>query len=317
MKTRIVLGGFAVGAFLTLGFALTRTNHAAPDDKPVKAEADKATAEEEAAIHKAAAAYNTAFAKGDADAVLAMWTADGEFIDDDGKAYRGRDALAPLFKKSLPSYKGYKITSKLTSITFIKPDVALVDGEQTFTPPTGESDVSRFTSVWVKADGKWRIRSARDLAAEPTGETVAARRLRDLDWMIGEWVSEAGDASVHLKVSWGLNKAFMVWEYEVKRKQGKSSMVAQWMGWDPLTEQLKSWVFDDQGGHSEALWTRVGNTWSCESIGVLPDGATGSAVNVLKYQDDKTFVWQSLRREADGQPLPDVEAKFTRPASKP
>jgi hypothetical protein len=24
----------------------------------------------------------------------------------------------------------------------------------------------------------------------------------------------------------------------------------------------------------------------------------------------KQFVWQSLRREADGEPLPDVEAKF-------
>jgi hypothetical protein len=54
-----------------------------------------------------------------------------------------------------------------------------------------------------------------------------------------------------------------------------------------------------------------------DSSGVLPDGSTGSAVNVLKYQDDKTFVWQSIRREADGQPLPDVEAKFTRPAAKP
>jgi uncharacterized protein (TIGR02246 family) len=317
MKTRIVLVCLVSATCLAIAFALTRPNQAAPDDKAVNTQASKAASEDEAAIKKAVADYSAAFAKGDPAAVLAFWTPDAEFIDDDGKVYRGHDALKPLFTKSLPSFKGYKIASKVTSVQFIKPDVALVDGEQTFTPPQGESDFSRFTSVWVKDEGKWRIRSARDLTAEPAGETVAGRRLREMDWMVGDWISEGGDATVSLKVSWALNKAYLVWQYEVKRKQGASSQVAQWMGWDPLTEQTKSWVFDDQGGYGEALWTRSGNTWTAEATGVLPDGATGSAVNVLKYHDDKTFVWQSLRRQADGQPLPDVEAKFTKQASKP
>ena len=313
MKTRIVLACLVAGACLVLGLALTQTNQAAPEDKPSKAGGEKVTAEEEA-IHKAAAAYLAAYAKGDVDAVLAVWTNDAEFIDDDGKVYRGRDTLAPMFAKSLPSYKGYKITGKLTSVRFVTPDVALVDGQMTFTPPRGEPDVTRFTSVWVKADGQWRIRSGRDLTPEPATETVAARRLRDLDWLIGEWVSEGKDSTVHLKIRWGLNKAFLIQEYEVKHRHGPESKVAQWVGWDPLTEQIKSWVFDDQGGYGEALWARNGNTWTALSAGVLPDGATGSTVNVVKYQDDNTFIWQSLRREADGQPLPDVESRFTRVA---
>jgi uncharacterized protein (TIGR02246 family) len=323
MKTRTVLVGLAMGACLTLGFVLTRTNQAAPEDKPQPkggdkapeaqpVKVDKANAEEEAAINKAYSAYTAAYAKGDADAVVAMWTADAEFIDDDGKVFRGRDALTPLFVKSLPSFKGYKITGKLTSIRFIKPDVALVDGEMTYVPPRGEPDVSRFTSAWVKTDAGWRIRSARDLTPEPTGETAAGRRMRELDWLIGEWVGEGKDSTVHLKVSWGLNKAFLVQEYEVKHKQGPSSKVAQWVGWDPLTEQIKSWVFDDQGGYGEALWVRNGNTWLAHASGVLPDGSTGSALNVVKFQDDNAFTWVSQRREADGQPLPDVETKFTR-----
>jgi uncharacterized protein (TIGR02246 family) len=318
MRTRIVLVCLAAGACIAFGFALTRTNHAAPDEKTVKTAADPANAEEEAAIHKAARAYVAAYAKGDADTVIATWTPDAEFIDDDGKVYRGRETLGPMFTKSLPSYKGYKITGKLTSIRFIKPDVALVDGEQTFTPPRGEPDVSRFTSVWVKTDGQWRIRSARDLTPEPAGETVAGRRLREFEWLIGDWVGgEADDATVHLKISWALNKAFLLQEYEVKHKQGHSSKVTQLVGWDPVTGQIKSWVFDDQGGYGEALWKRNGNSWSAESTGVLPDGGSGSAVNVMKYRDDNSFIWQSVRREADGQPLPDIEAKFTRQSAKP
>jgi uncharacterized protein (TIGR02246 family) len=323
MKTRIVLTCLAAAACVALGFALTRTNNAAPDDKPgkddkpVKADADKPNSEEEAAIKKALEGYDAAYAKADVVAVLAMWTPDAEFIDDNGKVYRGHDALAPLFNKALPAFKGYKITTKLTSVRLVKPDVALVDGQQTFTPPRGEPDVSAFTSVWVKTDGKWRIRSARDLTVDTPDETVAVRRLRELDWLLGDWVSEGTDATVHLKVSRGLNKVFLVWEYEVKRKKGEGSKVVQWMGYDPQTDQIRSWVFDDQGGFGDALWSRNGNTWTADAVGVLPDGSTGSAVNVLKYQDDKTFVWQSLRREADGQPLPDVEAKFTHPAAKP
>jgi uncharacterized protein (TIGR02246 family) len=317
MKPRIALACLAAGACLALGFALTRTNHAAPDDKPpVKAVADPANADDEAAIRKAAAAYAAAYAKGDADAVIATWTPDAEFIDDDGKVYRGHDTLGPMFKKSLPSYKGYKISAKLTSIRFVKPDVALVDGEQTFAPPQGEPDVSRFTSVWVKSDDQWRIRSARDLTPEPSGETVAGRRLREFDWLIGEWASGNEDSSVHLKNSWALNKAFLVQEYEVKHKQGAGSKVVQYVGWDPRSEQIRSWVFDDQGGFGEALWSRSGNIWTSESVGVLPDGGSGSAFNMLKFRDDKNFVWHSIRREADGQPLPDIEAKFSRQPAK-
>jgi uncharacterized protein (TIGR02246 family) len=317
MKTRLVLAGLAATTCLALGFALTRTNLAAPDDKPVKGEAKKPASEEEEAIRKALTAYSAAFARGDAAAVLAMWTPDAEFTDEDGKVHRGRDALTPLFTKNLPSYKGYKIISKVTSLSFIKPDVALVEGEQTFTPPRGEPDVSRFTSVWIKADGQWRIRSAHDLTPAPSGETVGGRWLRELDWLIGDWVNEGKDFTVRLKVSWALNKTFLIKEYEVTRKQGAGSKVIQWLGWDPQVEQIRSWVFDDQGGFAEALWSRSGNNWTSESIGVLPDGTTGSSVNVLKYQDDDTFTWQSLRREADGQPLPDVDAKFTRKATKP
>jgi uncharacterized protein (TIGR02246 family) len=329
MKTRIGLACLTAGACLALGLVLTRTNQAAPEekakggdtkaptgDKPAKPDKAPVTGEE-AAIHKAAAAYAAAFAKGDVDAVVGTWTVDAEFIDEDGKVHRGRETLAPMFAKSLPSYKGYKIGGKLTSVSFIQPDVALVDGEMTFTPPRGEPDTSRFTSVWVKTDGQWRIRRGRDLTPEPTGETVAARRLRELDWLVGEWVSEEKDATVHLKIHWALNKAYLLQEYEVKHKQGPSSKVAQWVGWDPLTEQIWSWVFDDQGGYGEAQWIRNGNTWTAQAIGVLPDGAVGSAVNVVKYKDDNTFIWQSQRREADGQPLPDVESKFTRVAPKP
>ena len=57
--------------------------------------------------------------------------------------------------------------------------------------------------------------------------------------------------------------------------------VNQRIGWDPLTKQIKSWVFDSEGGYGDALWTRKGNQWVIKSTGVLPDGRTASATHVL------------------------------------
>ena len=48
--------------------------------------------------------------------------------------------------------------------------------------------------------------------------------------------------------------------------------VTQRIGWDPLTKQIKSWVFDSEGGYGDGLWTRKGNQWVIKSTGVLPDG---------------------------------------------
>ena len=57
--------------------------------------------------------------------------------------------------------------------------------------------------------------------------------------------------------------------------------VNQRIGWDPLTKQIKSWVFDSEGGYGDEFWTRKGNQWVIKSTGVLPDGRTASATHVL------------------------------------
>src|SRR5262245_20316511 len=98
MKTQIALVSLCAALCVALVLALTRTNYAASsnqDDKaqPAKGDAGKDKSEDEIAIGKAVADYSAAFAKGDVAAVVGTWTPDAEFIDDDGKVYRGRETL--------------------------------------------------------------------------------------------------------------------------------------------------------------------------------------------------------------------------------
>ena len=92
--------------------------------------------------------------------------------------------------------------------------------------------------------------------------------------------------------------------------------VTQRIGWDEYNNMMRSWTFDSLGGIGESYWERDGNRWTAATSGILPVGGTGGATIVVEFVDQNTFVWRSLDREVDGQPLADSEIKFVRKAAK-
>jgi uncharacterized protein (TIGR02246 family) len=264
-------------------------------------------ADEEQAIRSAVAAYAAAFNKGDMAGLAAVWAPDAEYIDEAGTVTKGRDQIANLFKQFVTDRKGSKMDLKVTSIRMLKGDVAMQDGTAIITGPDGTTDEGRYSAVWFKTDGKWQIRSARDLPYD--GVTGAGGALKDLQWMIGDWEGEKG--VVNATVRWALNKSFLQQDYTVKGADGEMS-VTQLIGFDPLTGQIKSWTFDSLGGYGEGLWDREGNTWTVQTAGVLPGGQTGTGINVIQFVDDQNVVFRSRDREVEGQPIPDAEVKLVR-----
>ena len=81
----------------------------------------------------------------------------------------------------------------------------------------------------------------------------------------------------------------------------------QFIGWDPAAKQIRSWVFDSDGGFAEGRWTKKEDRWSITTTGTLPDGATASSVNVITRVDDDQFKWQSVNRTASGALLPNID----------
>ena len=165
-------------------------------------------ANSEQAVRKAVAGYVEALNKGEVDGLLACLAPDADFIDESGKKTNGYDALRAHFKTTLADLKGYKVSGKVYSVKFLRPDVALVDGSLEVTSADGTRDSNRYAVVWVKSGDKWLISSARDLPAGVTEvPSLAYPQLKSLEWMIGEWV-EAGDKSnVKVKCTWGRTRA--------------------------------------------------------------------------------------------------------------
>jgi uncharacterized protein (TIGR02246 family) len=271
----------------------------------------------EQAVRKAVAAYVEALNKGDLDGLMAWVAPDADLIDESGKTTRGRDALRAHFKTTLADLKGYKVTDKVYSVKFLRPEVALVDGAQEYTAADGTRDSNRFAVVWVKSGDRWLISSARDLPAEVEGApSLTYPQLKAFEWLIGDWVDAGGKGAVQIKCRWAPNKSFVLMDYEVKNEGAEPLLVRQRVGWDPVNNRVRSWVFDSTGGFGEGYWQRDGNKWVVGASAILADGGTGGSTNIYEFKDENTFLYRSVDREIDGQPMADVEVKYVRKTAK-
>ena len=79
--------------------------------------------------------------------------------------------------------------------------------------------------------------------------------------------------------------------------EGKPALSgSQRIGYDPLTKQIKSWVFDNDGGHGEGDWTRQGDQWIIKARGVLRDGKVATATHVITYLSKDMILWKTMDR---------------------
>jgi uncharacterized protein (TIGR02246 family) len=262
--------------------------------------------DDERAIREVGDAFRSAYNAGDAKAVAALFTESAEMIDEIGERIKGRPAIQTFFESVFRARKGAKIEIILETLGFLGPDVAKEEGHTRVKPAETEASeaVRRYSILFVKQGGKWLYSSVRE-DEEPT--LAHQERLKELEWLLGEWTDETADSTVHANCRWSADKNFLLREFTI-HVQGQSVMtVDQRIGWDPLSRQIRSWVFDSEGGYGDAYWTRDGNQWFIKSTGVLPDGRTASATQILTRIGPHTARWASIQRTVGGQVVPNLQ----------
>jgi uncharacterized protein (TIGR02246 family) len=264
-------------------------------------------AADEAAIRKNDEAYVAAYNKHDAKAIASMWSPEAVYMDPEtGEAAVGRDAIEKVFAGTLANLKDAKLEIDVKSIQFVSPNVAIETGVARVVRPETKPEMSHYSAVNVKRDGKWLL----DRISEeepPTPPPSNYEHLKDLDWMVGSWIDRDDKATVQTDCEWTKNKNFMTRSFAMSIGDRIKMAGMQIVGWDPVAKQIRSWVFDSDGGFSEGKWKRKGDRWLIQQVGTLPDGGKSSAVNVLKKVDNNSFTWQSIERSVDGEPLPNVD----------
>ncbi len=296
-------------------FAISATTLASGQET-AKAALKSGVVDDEQAVRKVTQNFVKAFNAGSADQVAALFFSGAELTDDAGNVHKGSAAIKDLFTHFIEKFPGATSTMTANSVWMVGPSLAIEEGQRLVsTKDDRASAATHYTLVMIKQQGEWKIASGREV--EDDDSLSPHDRLKPLAWLVGEWVDEGSDAVVQMSCKWSEDKNYLLVNFDSKI-QGKPAMKSsQRIGWDPLTQKVKSWVFDSDGGHGEGLWSQVENRWVIKSTAVLPDGLTGSATITLEPRDKDSYLMKGFDRIRGKTAEPDFEVKIVRKPPTP
>ena len=265
-------------------------------------ETSDGTAEIEVAIQSYAEAFN---AKNVAK-LVSHWSPEGIYISrTSGDQVVGHDALSREFSAIFAGDNIPTLAVSTESIDFVSPNVAVENGNATIT--FGEDDVSetRYSVVYVKRDGAWLIDRVSE--EEIVVEVSNFEKLQVLEWLIGDWQIQEDGMSMDMTFKWTRNQNYISRTYEVNGDDGVQSSGLQVIGWDPVNNQICSWLFDSDGGFVKGTWTERDGHWHIQSTATLADGVKGSFTAVIRPSEDGDFTWKKINQVVDGELLPNLD----------
>jgi uncharacterized protein (TIGR02246 family) len=267
--------------------------------------------EDEAAIRKNDDAYVQAYNKHDAKALAALWSPEAVYVDPEtGDEFVGREEIEKEFTDTFADLKDAKLEITASSVKFLSPNVAVETGTARVISPNAEPDESNYSALFVKRDGTWLLDRVTEEGPPEEPEAppqTGYDHLKDLEWMVGSWIDQDENATIQTDCDWTKNQNFLHRSFAVVIGDNVDMAGLQIIGWDASAKQIRSWVFDSDGGFYEGKWTRKGDRWVINQTGVLPDGRKSSEVNIVKRVDDNSFTWRSVERSVDGDLLPNVD----------
>lgn len=269
------------------------------------------------AAKKLLAALAKAYNASDAKAIGEQFTPGGEFVDGDDNVFQGREAIIREFAALFENNPKGAVELAVDDVREISPGVLAVDCTGTF--PGGEgaepTEVDLSALVVKQADGRWLLASVR--SEGETSVRTPHTRLKQLEWLIGEWLDESDESTMHTTTRWSDDGNFILTDFTI-RVAGRSVMTGtQRIGWDASLEKFKSWVFDSEGGHAEGIWTELDDRWVVKATGVNPEGDACSATHTYEQSGPDAFRFMVTDRIVGDDSEPDFIAKVVRKPPDP
>jgi uncharacterized protein (TIGR02246 family) len=273
-------------------------------------------------VNKALASLAKACTARDPKAIAELFTTKGEFIDADSNVFDSHEAIAGEFTALFevnPRKNSMVIVAE--EIREISPGILSVDCIATFSDSEGADEDREvtdidFSALLVKqANGSWLFASIRS-EGEGNVRTPHARLTR-LAWLIGEWIDESAESTMHTTTRWSEDSNFIVSDFTIRVAGRKVMSGTQRIGWDGSLDKFKSWVFDSEGGHAEGVWTEIEDRWVVKTTGVRPDGDACSATHTYEQTRPDTYLFSVTDRIVGNETAPDFTATVVRKPPEP
>jgi uncharacterized protein (TIGR02246 family) len=248
--------------------------------------------------------FTEAYNKRDVKAIVKLFADDCVLTDVHGDTTTGLKELEEELKDTFAADPDAKISASVDLLQVVSPDVIIEEGKTTYFPDgktlTAETE---YQATHVKRGDKWvmtRVRSFNRVVMSPYD------MLRELEWLVGDWVDTSEDGIVESSYRWDINKAFLLHDFTV-RVQGKKVITgSQRIGRDALTKQVKGWVFDSDGGYAESLWSFVDDAWVIKTKGVRSDGKVVTVTNQLTQLAKDRYRFDSADRIVGDERMPNI-----------
>jgi hypothetical protein len=274
---------------------------------PLLGQAPAAGSPEEQALRAASQGYLAALARSDRQAIAEFWVPGGIYIDQRGQAFSVKDLLAQHPDKPLP-----RAETRVTSarFRFLTADAAVEDGTSQFTPPGASAPIQgRFSAVWVRSAGRWKLDSLRE---STSADETPAERMAALDPLVGEWTGQSGDLTMHIKAAWNADKTSLRREISILSHGKPAVQAVQQINWDPARRQVRSTTASDDGSHTDGIWSQEGNIWMVLARASHPNGSESRSTQIFKFVNRDTIVWKWIHASIDDRPAADLVITLAR-----
>lgn len=258
------------------------------------------------AMDAAGKAFVAAYNAKDATTLATMWTENADYKDDTGLDLHGRDAIQRAFAAQFAEHPDWKLELHVESSRLVTPTLATRDGIAVISPPpAGPPGPNRYSATLVLQDGKWLIASVRESRVDVASNYP---HLQPLEWLIGSWVAKSPGRTTETTFAWTKNKSFIKRTFRIttaEKDETKTTTGTQVIGYDPTTGEIRSWLFDSEGGFAESAWSDEENRMVGQTRSVLSDGSAGHSTDVLTRISNDEFTVQSTERIVDGESVQD------------
>lgn len=282
---------------------------------------DKQTDKNSKPVGEVLAALAKAYNAHDPKAIADLFTSQGEFVDADDNVFDSHEAICGEFAALFEiNPKKNSVDLAAEEIREISPGILSVDCVATFTDVEGGDedketvDVDFSALVVRQSDGRWLLASVRS-EGEGNLRTPHAH-LKRLEWLIGEWLDETDESTMHTNTRWSDDGNFLLSDFTIHLAGRKLISGVQRIGWDGSLDKFKSWVFDSEGGHAEGIWTEFDDRVVVNVAGVRPDGDAYSATHIYEPIGADRFLFSVTDRIIGGDTLPDFTATVVRQPPK-
>lgn len=266
------------------------------------ARSEKSNFEGEPVIRKLSEKFQQAFNDQDATQLIELFGDEAQIVSAEGHTCRGREEIEKSFTDYFENNPEATVSIEVETIRSLSATLAIEEGTTTTTAREDGPDIlARYTVIYSKTGDDWQISYARDT----TADEAADENIRQLGWLVGDWMDESQNAIVMTNYRWADNRRFIEGEFHLHSPGYPTMDGTVRIGWDPQARQLRSWIFDSEGGFATGLWSETQDGWMVKITGVMRDGQTTTATNTLHRESSDHMVFSSTDRTIGGIAMPD------------